>query len=163
MLKNFTFQAWDKFIKKMKKLTEYLHDEMLITQIIYEFNVNFSCCSCSKYFIENEVWLNVYNLSITHLIVKLNDHNINLFKIKHIFKNNFLIIELNLSAFMNIHLVFHVILLNHITSDSFLSQHQKSQELVIIKNDKRFWYVNSILNFKRDRCYNSFLLKYYID
>ncbi len=147
----------------MKKLTEHLRDEMLIAQIIYKFNVNLSRCSCSKYFVEDEVWLNACNLSIARLAVKLNDCNVDLFKIKRVFKNNSLIIELNLSAFMKIHSIFHVILLSHIASDSLLSQLQKSQELVIIKNDERFWYVNSILNFKHDRCYNSSLLKYYIN
>ncbi len=169
LLKNLTSQARNKlinvkkFIKKMKKLTEHLHDEMLIAQIIYEFNVNLFHRSCFKYFIKNEVWLNVCNRSITHFIIKLNDHNVDFFKIKRVFKNNSLIIELNLSAFIKIHLIFHVILLNHITSDFLSSQHQKSWELIIIKNDERFWYVNSILNFKHDRCYNSFLLKYYVD
>ncbi len=147
----------------MKKLTEHLRDEILITQIIYEFNVNLFHRSCSKYFVEDEVWLNACNLSIARLAVKLDDHNVDFFKIKHVFKNNSLIIELNLSAFMKIHLIFHVILLSHITSDFLLSQHQKSWELIIIENDERFWYVNSILNFKRNRCYNSSLLKYYIN
>ena len=169
LFKNLTFQAWNKlinveeFIKKMKKLTEHLHDEMLIAQIIYEFNINLSRRSCSKYFIENEVWLNACNLNITHFIVKLNDCNVDFFKIKRVFKNNSLIIKLNLSVFMKIHSIFHVILLNHIASDLLSSQHQKFQELIIVENDKRFWYVNSILNFKRDRCYNSSLLKYYVD
>ncbi len=104
----------------MKKLTEHLCDEMLMTQIIYEFNVNFSYRSCFKYFVEDEVWLNACNLSIIHFTVKLNDHNVDFFKIKYVFKNNFLIIKLNLSAFIKIHSIFHVILLNHIASD-FLS------------------------------------------
>ncbi len=169
LLKNLTSQARDKlinvkeFIKKMKKLTEHLRDEMLIAQIIYEFNVNLSRHFCSKYFVEDEVWLNAYNLSIAHLVVKLNNRNVDFFKIKRVFENNSLIIELDLSTFMKIHSIFHVILLNHITSDLLLSQRQKSWELVVIKNDERFWYVNSILNFKRDRHYNSSLLKYYID
>ena len=169
LFENFMFQAWNKlinvkkFIKKMKKLIKHLHDEMLIAQIIYEFHVNLSRHSCSRYFVEDKVWLNVCNLSITHFIVKLNDHNIDLFKIKRVFKNNSLIIDLNFSIFMKIHSVFHVTLLNHITNDLLLSQRQKLQELVIIKNDERFWYVNSILNFKHDRCYNSSLLKYYIN
>ncbi len=128
LLKNLTFQAWNKlinveeFIKKMKKLFEHLHNEMLIAQIIYEFNVNLFHRSCSRYFVEDEVWLNACNLSIVHLVVKLDDHNIDLFKIKRIFKNNSLIIELNLSAFMKIHSIFHVILLSHIASDSLLNQ-----------------------------------------
>ncbi len=126
LLKNLTSQAWDKlinvkeFIKKMKKLTEHLCDEMFIAQIIYEFNVNLFHRSCFKYFVENEVWLNACNLSITCLAVKLNDHNVDLFKIKRVFKNNSLIIKLNLSAFMKIHSIFHIILLSHIASD-FLS------------------------------------------
>ncbi len=132
LLKNLTFQAWDKlinvkkFIKKMKKLTEHLHDEMLIAQIIYEFNVNLFRRSCSKYFVEDKVWLNACNLSIAHFVVKLDDHNVDFFKIKRVFKNNSLIIELNLSAFMKIHSIFHVTLLNYIASDFLSSQHQKS-------------------------------------
>ncbi len=129
LFKNLTFQAWNKlinvkeFIKKMKKLTEHLYDEMLIAQIIYEFNVNLSRCSCSKYFVEDEVWLNACNLSIIHLAVKLNDHNVDLFKIKHVFKNNSLIIELNLSTFMKIYSIFHIIFLSHITSDFLSNQY----------------------------------------
>ena len=166
---NLMFQAWNKlinvkeFIKKMKKVTEHLRNEMLITQIIYKFNVNLFCYSCSKYFIEDEVWLNAHNLSIAHFAVKLNDHNVDFFQIKRVFKNNSLIIKLNLSAFMKIHLIFYVTLLNHIASDFLSSQRQKSQELIIIKNDEIFWYVNSILNFKHDRCYISLLLKYYVN
>ncbi len=169
LLKNLTSQAWNKlinveeFIKKMKKLTEHLCDEMLIAQIIYEFNVNLFRCSCSRYFIEDEVWLNARNLNIARFAVKLDDHNVDFFKIKHVFKNNSLIIELNLSVFMKIHSIFYIILLNYIASDFLSSQRQKSWELIIIENDERFWYVNSILNFKHDRHYNSFLLKYYID
>ncbi len=169
LLENFTSQAWDKlinveeFIKKMKKLTEHLHDEILIAQIIYEFHVNLFRHSCSRYFVEDEVWLNACNLSIARLAVKLDDCNVDFFKIKRVFKNNFLVIELNLSVFMKIHSVFHVTFLNHITSNFLSSQRQKSWELIVIENDERFWYVNSILNFKRDRCYNSSLLKYYVD
>jgi len=70
--------------------------------------------------------LNACNLNIAHLVVKLDDHNVDFFKIKRVFENNSLIIELNFSAFMKIHLIFHVILLNHITSDFLLNQHQKS-------------------------------------
>ncbi len=119
----------------MKKLTEHLRDEMLIAQIIYEFNVNLSHHSCSKYFVKDEVWLNACNLSITRFIVKLDDRNVDFFKIKCIFKNNSLIIKLNLSAFMKIHSIFHVILLSHIASDSLSSQRQKSWELLRVCQD----------------------------
>ncbi len=39
----------------MKKLTEHLWNEMLIAQILYEFNVNLFRRSCFKYFVEDEV------------------------------------------------------------------------------------------------------------
>ncbi len=144
LFENLMSQAWNKlinvkkFIKKMKKLIEHLRDEMLIAQIIYEFNVNLFRRSCFKYFIEDEVWLNVHNLSIARLVVKLNDHNIDLFKIKRVFENNFLIIELNFSTFMKIHSIFHVILLNHIASDFLSNQCQKLWEFIVIENDERF-------------------------
>ncbi len=154
---------WLALCWSLTRLTEHLRDKMLIAQIIYEFNVNLSRRSCSRYFIKDKVWLNACNLSIVRSAVKLDDHNVDFFKIKHVFKNNSLIIELNLSAFMKIHSIFHVMLLSHIASDFILNQHQKSWELIVIKNDERFWYVNSILNFKRDKCYNSSLLKYYIN
>ena len=127
LLENLTFQARDKlinvkeFIKKMKKLTEHLRDEMLIAQIIYEFNVNLFRHSCSRYFVEDEVWLNARNLSIVRFVIKLDDRNVDFLKIKRVFKNNSLIIELNLSTFMKIHSIFHVTLLNYITSDSLSS------------------------------------------
>jgi len=61
LLENLTSQAQNKlinvkeFIKKMKKLTEHLHNKMLIAQIIYKFNVNLFHHSCFKYFIKDEV------------------------------------------------------------------------------------------------------------
>jgi len=72
LLENLMFQAWDKlinvkeFIKKIKKLTEHLHDEMLIAQIIYEFNVNLFCCSCFKYFIEEDLLIILHAHHCTH-------------------------------------------------------------------------------------------------
>ena len=61
LLTDITAQFWVKlinvenFTKRMKELTEYLHNEMLITQVIYEVNVNASCCPCPQYFISDEV------------------------------------------------------------------------------------------------------------
>ncbi len=129
---NLMFQTQDKlinveeFIKKMRELTDHLHDEMLITQVIYEFNVNLFHCSCFKYFVEDEVWLNACNLNIIHLAVKLNDHNVEFFKIKRVFEQNSLIIKLDFSASMKVHSIFHAILLSHIANDLLLNQHQKS-------------------------------------
>ena len=106
------------FTKKMKDLTEHLRVEMLIAQAVYEFSVNRFCCPCPYYFIEDEVWLNIKNLNTAHPAVKLNNHHVRLFKIKHIFEKNSLVIELKLSEFMKVHSVFHITLLSHVTTDS---------------------------------------------
>ncbi len=126
----------------MKKLTKHLCDEMLIAQIIYKFNVNLSCRSCFKYFVEDEVWLNVCNLSITHLVIKLDDCNVDLFKIKRVFKNNSLIIKLNLLTFMKIYSIFHVILLSHIASVTNVSELNKIKALTLINSQ---WMLASSL------------------
>ena len=78
----------ENFTKKMKDLTEHLRVEMLIAQAMYEFSVNKSHCPCPHYFIEDEVWLNVKNLNITHSAVKLNNHHVRSFKVKCVFEKN---------------------------------------------------------------------------
>ena len=140
-----------------------MRDEILIAQIIYEFNLNRSRRLFSRYFVEDQVWLNARNLNTIRFAIKLNDRYVDLFSIKRVFDKNSLIIELELSVFMKIHSIFYVIFLNHIVTDSLSSQILESRESLIVENDERIWYVNNILNFKRDRRYNSSLLKYYVD
>ena len=111
----------ENFIKKMKNFIVHFKEKMLITQIIYEFNVNCFRRFCSRYLVENEIWLNVKNLNIARSIVKLNDRHVKFFKIKRVFKN-LLVIELNFLEFMKIHFVFHVILLSYMTNDFLFDQ-----------------------------------------
>ena len=108
----------ENFTKKMEDLTEHLRVKMLIAQVIYKFSVNKFCCPCPYYFIEDKVWLNVKNLNITCSAVKLNNHHMRSFKVKRIFEKNSLVIELELSEFMKVHSVFHVILLSHVTTNT---------------------------------------------
>jgi len=70
-------------------------------------------------------------------MIKLNDHHVDSFRVKRVFKKNSLIVELKLSEFMKIHSVFHVILLSHVTIDFLLDQRQESRELVIAENDEQ--------------------------
>ena len=81
----------------MKELIEHFRDEMLIAQVIYEFNVNVNCRFCFRYFIDDQIWLNVKNFNIVRFIVKFDDHQMNLFQIKRVFNKNSLIIELKFS------------------------------------------------------------------
>ena len=136
---------------------------MLIAQVIYEFSINRFRRSCFKYSVEDQVWLNARNFNTARSAIKLNDRHVDLFSIKRVFDKNSLIIELELFAFLKIHSIFHITLLNHIVIDSLSNQILESRESLIVENDERVWYVNNILNFKRDRRYNSSLLKYYVD
>ena len=85
----------ENFTKKMKDLTEHLRVEILIAQAMYEFSANRPHYLCPYYFIEDEVWLNVKNLNTAHSAVKLNNHHVRSFKIKRIFEQNSLVIELS--------------------------------------------------------------------
>ena len=147
----------------MKELIEHLRDEILIAQVIYEFNINRSRRSCFRYFIEDQVWLNARNLNIVRSAVKLNDRYIDFFSIKRVFDKNFLIIELELFTFIKTHSIFHITFLSHIVTNFLSSQILEFRKSLTVENDERIWYVNSILNFKRDKRYNSSLLKYYVD
>ena len=166
---NLTSQARDKlinvegFTKKMEELTDHLHDEMLIAQAIYESNANLSRRPCPRYFVQDEVWLNARNLSTARPAVKLDDRNVGPFRVKRVFEQNPLVIELDLPASMKVHPVFHATLLSHTANDPLPGQRQEPREPVVAENGERSWYVNSILNSKRDRRYNPPLLKYYVD
>jgi len=108
-----TSQARDKlinveeFTKKMEELTKHLRDEMLIAQAIYESNANRSRRPCPRYFVGDEVWLNARNLSTARPVVKLDDRHVGPFKVKRVFENNPLVIELDLPTSMKVHPVFH--------------------------------------------------------
>ena len=152
----------ENFTKKIEDLTEHLRVKMLIAQAMYEFSANRFCRPCPHYFIGDEVWLNAKNLNTAHLTVKLNNCYVRSFKVKHIFKKNLLVIELELSEFMKIHSVFHVTLLSHVATDPLSGQCQEPQESVVTENSERVWYVIRIFNFKVNQHFNSLLLKYYV-
>ena len=147
----------------MEDLTEHLRVKMLIAQAMYEFSVNRSCCPCPHYFIGDEVWLNAKNLNTARPAVKLNNHHVKSFKIKHIFEKNLLVIELKLSEFMKVHSVFHITLLSYVTTDSLSGQRQEPWEPVITENSEWVWYVIRIFNFKVNQRFNPPLLKYYVE
>ena len=147
----------------MEDLTEHLRVKMLIAQAMYEFSVNRSCCPCPHYFIGDEVWLNAKNLNTARPAVKLNNHHVKSFKIKHIFEKNLLVIELKLSEFMKVHSVFHITLLSYVTTDSLSGQRQEPWEPVITENNEWVWYVIRIFNFKVNQRFNPPLLKYYVE
>ena len=140
LLTDITAQFWVKlinvknFTKRMKELTEHLHNEMLIAQVIYEANVNASHHPCPWYFVSDEVWLNAKNLNTAQPAVKLDDCHVSSFWVKHVFERNSLIVKLELSEFMKVHSVFHVILLSHVATDPLSGQCQEPRKLVIAEN-----------------------------
>jgi len=70
-------------------------------------------------------------------MIKLDDHHVDFFRVKRVFKKNSLIVKLELSEFMKIHSVFHVTLLSHVTIDSLPDQRQEPRELIVAENDER--------------------------
>jgi hypothetical protein len=105
-----------------------------MTQIFYESTINVNRRLCSRYFVDDMMWLSIKNIQTARLTVKLNDRNIDLYRVSKIFFNS-LIIQLKLLDTMKIHLVFHVNLLQHDVNDSFLEQISKSRELVIAEDE----------------------------
>ena len=153
----------ENFTKKIEDLTEHLRVEMLIAQAMYEFSVNKSHCPCPYYFIEDKVWLNAKNLNTARPAVKLNNHHVRSFKVKHIFEKNSLVIELKLSESMKVHSVFHTTLLSHVITDPLPDQCQEPWEPVVTENSEQAWYVIRIFNSKVNWHFNSPLLKYYVE
>ena len=146
----------------MKEIIDHLRDEMLIAQAIYESSVNERRRSYSRYLVGDMMWLNVKNLNTARPVVKLDDRNVGSYSVKWVFVNS-LIIELSLLESMKIHSVFHVSLLQHIAQDLLPEQISEPRELVVIEEEKRVWYINSIINSKLDRRFQPPLLKYYVN
>jgi hypothetical protein len=82
--------------------------------------------------------------------VKLNDRNIDFYRVSKIFLNS-LIVQLELLDIVKIHFVFHVNLLQHDANDFFLEQKSKFKDLVIVEDKQKKWYVNDIQNFKLNK------------
>jgi hypothetical protein len=80
------------------------------------------------------MWLNIKNIQTARLIVKLNDRNIDFYRVSKIFLNS-LIVQLELLDIVKIHSVFHVNLLQHDANNFFLEQRSKSRNLVIAENE----------------------------
>ncbi len=69
----------NKFINFMKKIKNYLKQEMTWSQTVYKKNVNWTWISALTYQVEDTVWLNIWNLKMKHPSKKLNWKNADLF------------------------------------------------------------------------------------
>jgi hypothetical protein len=154
--------AVNQFVNKMQNINIHLRNEMLMTQASYKAIANANRRFCSRYLVEDMTWLSTRNIQIARLTVKLNDRNIDLYRVSKIFLN-FLIVQLELLDVVKIHSVFHVNLLQHDANDFLLEQRSKSRDLVIAEDEQRKWYVNDIQNFKLNKRFQSSLLKYLVN
>jgi hypothetical protein len=134
----------------MKNVNNHLCDEMLIAQASYEVIVNENRRSCSRYLVNDMMWLNTRNIQIARSATKLNDRHVDFYRVNKVFSNS-LVVQLKLSDTINVYFVFHVNLLQHDVNDSLFEQISKSWEFVIAENDQREWYVNDIQNFKLNK------------
>jgi hypothetical protein len=105
-----------------------------MTQTSYEAIANANRRFCSRYLVEDKIWLSTRNIQIARFTVKLNDRNIDFYRVSKIFLN-LLIVQLELLDIVKIHFVFHVNLLQHDANDFFLEQRSKARNLVIAKNE----------------------------
>ena len=99
------------------------------------------------YKVANEIFLLTKNIRTERPSKKLNDKNINLFKIKKLVG---LLYQLELPPTMKIHNVFYPNLLQKSAIDPLSGQQNSSPPLTVV-NNKKEWEVNSILNAKRGR------------
>jgi hypothetical protein len=118
----------------MQNIDIHFRDEMLMTQVSYEVIANANRRLCSRYLVKDMIWLNTRNIQIARLTVKLNDRNIDFYRISKIFLNS-LIVQLELFDIVKIYFVFHVNLLQYDANDFFLEQRSKSKDLVIVENE----------------------------
>jgi hypothetical protein len=103
----------------MQNIDTHFRDEMLMTQVSYEAIANANRRFCSRYLVEDMIWLNTRNIQIARLTVKLDDRNIDFYWVSKIFFNS-LIVQLELLDIVKIHFIFHVNLLQHDVNDFFL-------------------------------------------
>ena len=109
---------------------------------------NANChCKDVTYKVSQKVFLDCYNIKIKRLCLKLNNKNISLYKILQKVET---IYWLELSAFIKIHSVFHIMHLQAAVTDPLLRQINASSESVII-NDQNEWVIDEII----DSCYTN--------
>ena len=107
-------------------------------------------CHCKKppvYKVGNKMFLSIKNIRTERLLKKLDDKNIDPFKIKKLVE---LWYQLELPPIMKIHDIFHPNLLQKAATDPLPGQ-QNSPLPPTVVNDEEEWEVNNILDAKRDR------------
>ena len=136
---------------------------MLVAQAIYKLWANKRRRPCPCYFVVDKVWLNTRNIWTPRPIAKLYNPNICPYWVAGVFSKNPLIGQLNLPKSFQIHLVFHVCLLQYEASNLLPKQHQDSQELVIALHGAKKLCINRILNLKYNCQFKPPLLCYFVD
>ena len=133
---------WAEDITEMIKdgLT-YIKEQLQQAQAIMTHNAN-----CYRkdvtYEVSQKVFLDRRNIKIKRLCLKLNDKNISSYKILQKVE---IIYQLELSAFMKIHLVFHVMHLQAVITDPLSEQINASLRSVII-DDQDEWVIDEIID-----------------
>ena len=100
------------------------------------------CCKDVFYEMSQKVFLNRRNIKIKRLCLKLNNKNIGSYKILQKVETAY---WLELSAFIKIHSVFHVIHLWAAVTDPLSEQINALLELVIVDNQDE-WVIDEIID-----------------
>jgi hypothetical protein len=132
----------------MQSIEEIFRSEMSFAQAKYEYYANRSRDPAPAYQMSDEVWLNAKNITTQRPSKKLDWKNLGPFKVVKIV--SLYVYELELSAGMDIHPVFHVNLLKPAATDLYKSQRAVFPPPVIV-NDEDEYEFYEILNSKRGR------------
>lgn len=136
----------DQFADAMKELTDFLHDEMKLTQADYAGQADKSRFPAPAFREGDRVWLDTRNLKVDRPSRKLSEKYIGPFKITKVVSP--VTYQLGLPANLRIHNVFHVNLLRAAATDPLPGQQKSLQPAVRLVADKtgtKEWLIEDIL------------------
>ena len=117
----------------MKDHLAYLKNEIAAAQAKYKDNANRNREPAPIIKVGDEVWLNARNIQTKRPSRKLNQKNLGQFKVKS--KLNAWAYKLELPNIMQIHPVFHVLLLTPCAKDPLPKQTQPEAQLIKVNED----------------------------
>ena len=129
----------------MKKIWLFAQKNLVQSQQNQKKYANENRKMTMNYQSKNKTWLSIKNIKTEKSSKKLNDKQLNFFKMLKSKENN---VKLELSKFMKIYNNFHIFLFRKNSNDSFSDQIKSSSLFVIIDNEAE-WEVNDILNSRR--------------
>ena len=132
---------------RMEKIWEFMQEKMTKLQTKQVIAANRYCKKPPVYKVEDKVLLSTRNIKTEQLSKKLDNKNIDFFKIKKLVGLSY---QLELPHTRKIHDVFHSNLLRKTANNPLPGQQNSSPPLTVV-NNKEEWKVNNILDAKHGK------------